>query len=121
MAGGQMRANIGWRFNATSARQTQKTVLFLQQAIEDLQCEEEKVNLLTKEKAKLKLQAEDVSTADYSGPKVNACSIEERKGVIIKQDKYLWPCVVLAGVSTGAGEEAEDGFGEEQKEVGRRQ
>ncbi len=37
------------------------SVLFLQQAIEDLQCEEEKVNLLTKEKAKLKLQAEDVS------------------------------------------------------------
>ncbi|XP_016117756.1 myosin-6-like [Sinocyclocheilus grahami] len=31
-----------------------------QQAIEDLQCEEEKVNLLTKEKAKLKLQAEDL-------------------------------------------------------------
>lgn len=29
------------------------------------------------------------------------------------------PCVVLVGVSTGAGEEAEDGFGEEQKEVGR--
>ena len=32
-----------------------------QQAIEDLQIEEEKVNLLTKEKTKLQMQAEDVS------------------------------------------------------------
>lgn len=32
-----------------------------QQAIEDLQSEEEKVNLLTKERAKLQVQAEDVS------------------------------------------------------------
>lgn len=32
-----------------------------QQAIEDLQSEEEKVNLLTKEKTKLQMQAEDVS------------------------------------------------------------
>lgn len=31
-----------------------------QQAIEDLQSEEEKVNLLTKEKTKLQMQAEDV-------------------------------------------------------------
>lgn len=34
-----------------------------QQAIEDLQCEEEKVNLLTKEKTKLQMQAEDVSSS----------------------------------------------------------
>lgn len=33
-----------------------------QQAIEDLQSEEEKVDLLTKEKTKLQMQAEDVST-----------------------------------------------------------
>lgn len=31
-----------------------------QQAIEDLQSEEDKVNLLTKEKAKLQIQAEEV-------------------------------------------------------------
>ncbi len=36
-------------------------VLPPQQAIEDLQSEEEKVNLLTKEKTKLQIQAEDVS------------------------------------------------------------
>lgn len=34
-----------------------------QQAIEDLQSEEEKVNLLTKEKTKLQMQAEDVRTS----------------------------------------------------------
>jgi len=33
-----------------------------QQTIEDLQSEEEKVNLLTKEKTKLLMQAEDVSS-----------------------------------------------------------
>lgn len=38
-------------------------VLLLQQAVEDLQCEEEKVNLLTKEKAKLQVHVEEVITA----------------------------------------------------------
>lgn len=37
-----------------------------QQAIEDLQSEEEKVILLTKEKTKLQMQAEDVSSSFYS-------------------------------------------------------
>lgn len=39
-----------------------RLVSLQQQAIEDLQSEEEKVNLLTKEKIKLQMQAEDVSS-----------------------------------------------------------
>lgn len=47
----------------TCAAQAEKSCFSpQQQAIEDLQCEEEKVNLLTKEKTKLQLQAEDVSS-----------------------------------------------------------
>lgn len=38
-------------------------VLPQQQAIEDLQSEEEKVNLLTKQNTKLQMQAEEVSTS----------------------------------------------------------
>lgn len=53
-----------WRINDLGTHvqpRLRNLVLPQQQAIEDLQSEEEKVNLLTKEKTKLQMQAEDVS------------------------------------------------------------
>lgn len=45
------------------AAQEQRSFFSQQQAIEDLQLEEEKVNSLTKEKTKLQIRAEDVRHA----------------------------------------------------------
>lgn len=61
------------RFRDTCAGQAQTCSCFTQQqAIEDLQSEEEKVNQLTKEKTKLQMQAEDVSSL-YSHNSVCFC------------------------------------------------
>lgn len=54
----------------------------MQQAIEDLQSEEEKVNLLTKERAKLQVQAEDVSV--FGGDTLNLTSVVSSFMVLVQ-------------------------------------
>lgn len=55
-----------WSRDACAAQAQRSLASLRQQAIEDLQSEEEKVILLTKEKTKLQMQAEDVSSSFYS-------------------------------------------------------
>lgn len=58
------REAMRWRISDLGTHvqpRLRRLVSLQQQAIEDLQSEEEKVNLLTKEKTKLQMQAEDVS------------------------------------------------------------
>lgn len=54
----------------------------MQQAIEDLQSEEEKVNLLTKERAKLQVQAGDVSV--FGGDTLNLTSVVSSFMVLVQ-------------------------------------
>ena len=60
----------------------------MQQAIEDLQSEEEKVNLLTKERAKLQVQAEDVSV--FGGDTLNLTSVVSSFMVLVQYHCNIW-------------------------------
>lgn len=66
MAASQMRVTVNVLVPHMLHRP--QNVLFSQKAVEDLQFEEEKVNLLTKEKAKLQVYVEEVSTATFMRP-----------------------------------------------------
>lgn len=67
MAASQMRVTVNVLVPHMLHRPL-KCVSLSQKAIEDLQFEEDKVNLLTKEKAKLQVHVEEVSTATFRRP-----------------------------------------------------